>query len=102
MALRRGAPPLPACLSGSEPWGCLSFIPRLRATLSASLVRLEIASRSSCATSAMMPTVRSFASGKSTAENHTPLSLSVSRNAALRDSRSSLAVTRVALVTLAR
>jgi hypothetical protein len=30
----------------------------------------------------MMPTVRSFASGKSTAANFTPLSRSVSRNAA--------------------
>ena len=50
----------------------------------------------------MMPTVRSFASGRSTAANRTPLSRSVSRKAALRDSRSSLAMTSVAPVTLAR
>jgi hypothetical protein len=59
-------------------------------TASASLVRREIASRSAWATSAMMPTVRSFASGRSTAAKRTPLSRSVSRKAALRDSRSSL------------
>jgi DNA-binding transcriptional LysR family regulator len=35
--------------------------------------------RSACATSAMTPTVRSFASGRSTAANCTPLSRSVSR-----------------------
>ena len=50
----------------------------------------------------MIPTVRSFASGRSTAANFTPLSRSVSRKAALRDSRSSLAITSVAPVTLAR
>ena len=50
----------------------------------------------------MIPTVRSFASGRSTDEKRTPLSRSVSRNAALRDNRSSLAITKVAPVTLAR
>ena len=45
---------------------------------------------------------RSFASGRSTAANFTPLSRSVSRKAALRDSRSSLAITKVAPVTFAR
>ena len=50
----------------------------------------------------MIPTVRSFASGRSTAANLTPLSRSVSRKAALRESRSSLAITSVAPVTLAR
>ena len=49
----------------------------------------------------MMPTVRSFASGRSTAAKRTPLSRSVSRTAALRD-RSSLAITSTAPVTLAR
>jgi hypothetical protein len=50
----------------------------------------------------MMPTVRSFASGMSTARNLTPLSRSVSRKAALRESRSSFAMTRVAPVSRAR
>ena len=44
MALRSGAPPLPARLSASAPLGLPSFTPRLLSTLSASLVRLEIAS----------------------------------------------------------
>ena len=63
---------------------------RALAAASASLVRLEIASRSCSATSAMMPTVRSFASGMSAATNPTPLSLRVSGNAAFRLSRPSL------------
>jgi hypothetical protein len=67
--------PLPARLSAATPLGLPSFTPRLRAALSASRVRLEIASRSCCATSAMMPTVRSFAPGRSTAMKRTPLSL---------------------------
>ena len=49
----------------------------------------------------MMPTVRSFASGMSTARNRTPLSRRASRNAALRESRSSLAMTSVAPVSRA-
>jgi hypothetical protein len=40
----------------------------------------------------MIPPVRSFASGMSAARNRTPLSRSVNRNAALRESWSSLAV----------
>jgi len=55
-----------------------------------SFVRFEIASRLACATSAMIPTVRSLASGRSTAANLTPMSRSVSRKAAFFDSRSSL------------
>ncbi len=55
-----------ASKSAAAPLGWPSFTPRLLATLSASLVRLEIASRSCCDTSAMMPSVRSFPSGKST------------------------------------
>jgi hypothetical protein len=50
----------------------------------------------------MIPTVRSLASGMSAATNRTPLSRSVSRKAAFRDSRSSLAMSSVARVTLAR
>ena len=49
MAARSGAPPLPARLRASAPLGLPSFTPRLLATLSASLVRREIASRSCCA-----------------------------------------------------
>ena len=67
MAAQSGAPPLPARLSAAAPLGLPSRTPRLLATASASLVRLEIASRSACATSAMIPTVRSVASGRSTA-----------------------------------
>ena len=56
----------PARLGAAAPLGLPSRTPRLLATASASLVRLtEIASRSCCATSAMMPTVRSMASGRS-------------------------------------
>ena len=51
-----GAPPLPAL--PRLHLGLPNRTPRLLATLSASLVRLEIASRSCCATSAMIPTVR--------------------------------------------
>ena len=69
IAARSGAPPFPARLSAAAPLGLPRRTPRLLATLSASFVRLEIASRSCCATSAMMPTVRSFASGRSTAAN---------------------------------
>ena len=54
MAARSGAPPLPGRLRASAPLGLPSFTPRFLATLSASLVRLEVASRSCCATSAMM------------------------------------------------
>ena len=43
----------------------------------------------------MMPTVRSLASGMSQARNREPLSRSVNRKAALRESRSSLAMTSV-------
>jgi hypothetical protein len=67
----------------------------------ASLVRREMASRSACATRAMMPMVNSLASGMSQARNCTPLSRRVSRNAALRERRSSLAMTRVAPVSRA-
>ena len=74
----------PARLSAAAPFGLPSFTPRALAAASASLVRREIASRSCWATSAMIPTVRSFASGMSTARNRTPLSRSVSRKAALR------------------
>ena len=84
MAALSGAPPLPARLSAAAPLGLPSFTPRLLATASASFVRFEIASRSCCATSAMIPTVRSFASGRSTAAKRTPLSRSVSRKAAFR------------------
>ena len=48
----------------------------------------------------MIPTVRSLASGMSVVMNLTPLSLSVSRSAALRDSRSSFAMSSVAPVDL--
>ena len=43
--------------------GLSSRTPRLRATASASFVRFEIASRSCCATNAMIPTVRSLELG---------------------------------------
>jgi hypothetical protein len=60
MVARSGAPPLPARLSAYAPLGLSNRTPRLMATASASLVRLEIASRSCCATSAVMPTGRSI------------------------------------------
>ena len=66
---RSDAPPLPARRIAAMPLGLPSFTPRAFATASASLVRFEIASRSCCATRAMIPTVRSFASGISTAAN---------------------------------
>ena len=79
--------------------GCRSLVRWARAA--PGHIRPVITSRSCCATSAMMPTVRSFASGRSTAANLTPLSLSASRKAAFRDRRSSLAITSVARGTLA-
>ena len=60
---------LPSPLSAAAPLGLARRTPRLLATASASLVRREIASRSCSATRAMMPTVRSFASGRSAASN---------------------------------
>lgn len=97
------APPSsPARLSAAAPLGLPSFTPRALAAASASFVRREIASRSYCATSAMMPTVRSLAPGISQATNLTPLDCRVSRKAALRLRRSSLAMTSVAPVRRAR
>jgi hypothetical protein len=69
--------------------GLPSFTPRAFAAASASFVRREIASRSCCATNAMM----------STARNRTLLSCRVSRKAALRERRSSLPMTSVVLVS---
>lgn len=101
-APRSATPPLPARLRLQAPFGLPSFTPRALATASASFVRCEIASCSACATSAIMPTVRSFAYGMSKATNCAPLSRMAKRNAALRLSRSSFAITSVAPVTLAR
>lgn len=94
--------PLPASLSAAAPLGLPNICPRAFAACSASCVRLEIALRSAWATAAMMCTVNSFASGMSAATNLTPLSCSVARKATFRDSRSSLATTNAAPVTLAR
>ncbi len=63
-------------------------------------MRFEIASRSTWATSAMIPTVRSLASGMSQARKRTPLSLRASLKAAFPESQSSLAMTSDAPVTL--
>jgi len=103
---RHGLPERPGALPSAperrRPVRVAGFTPRAFAAASASFVRFEIASRSCWATSAMIPTVRSFASGMSTARNFTPESRSVSRKAALRDSRSSLAITRVLPVSFGR
>jgi hypothetical protein len=82
--------------SATALFGLPSFTPRAFAAASASFVRRKMASRSCWATSAMIPMVRSFASGMSQARNRTPLSRSVSRKAALRERRSSSAITSVA------
>ena len=55
IAALSGAPPLPARLSAAAPLGSPSRTRRLLATASASLVRFEIASRSCCATSVVIP-----------------------------------------------
>lgn len=81
-------PPLPARLSAAAPVGSPNVAPRLLAAASASFVRRAVVSRSCCATSDMMPTARSFATGISAAMKRTPLSGSVSRNAALRERQS--------------
>ena len=65
-------------------------------------MRWAIISRSRWAITAMMPTTVSSAFGRSAAMNCTPLSRRSSRNEALRDSRSSLAMIRRAPLTLAR
>jgi hypothetical protein len=67
---RGAAPPFPGRLSAAAPFGLPSFTPRALAAARTSRVRFEIASRSACATSAMIPTVRSFASGMSADEPH--------------------------------
>lgn len=61
-----------------------------------SSIDMRIRSASSSATSAMMPTVSRLAFGMSTATNSTPPSFSDRRKAALRASRSSLAITSTA------
>jgi hypothetical protein len=55
--------PLPDRLKADAPFGLPSFTQRAFAAASASFVRLELASRSYQATRAMLPTVRSLASG---------------------------------------
>lgn len=101
-AARSAAPPLPARRRLSAPFGLPSFTPRALATAKASFVCREIAFRTAWATKAMIPTVRSFASGISTATNRTPQSHRARRKAALRVRRSSFAITSVAPVTFAR
>jgi hypothetical protein len=86
-----------------EPSRCPpSTVPRFFAAANAALVPALIASRSCWATTAMTPIVIVFASGKSQATNRTPEPRKVSRKAALRDSRSSLATQSVAQVALHR
>ena len=67
---RDGGPERRAALAGPPQRGGAvglpSRTPRFLVTANASFVRREIASRSACANSAMIPTVRSFASGRST------------------------------------
>lgn len=95
---RKAAPPFPALLRLSAPLGLPSFTPRAFTDASATFVDCEIASGFACATCAMMPTVRSFASGMSTATKVTPLSRRATRKAALRLGWSSSIITRVAQV----
>lgn len=92
----------PARRQLAAPFVLPSLTRRALATANASLVRREIAARLPWATSAMMPMVRSFAPGISTAPNRTPLSQTANRNAAVLPSRSSFAVTSVAPVIYAR
>jgi len=66
------------------------------AACNAALVRCEIISRSCSATAARIWTVSRFAIGISHATNSIPLSIRVAMNATLRDSRSNLAIMRVA------
>ena len=99
VACRRASVPFPARLSAAAPFGLPRLTPRDLATASASFVRRAIASRSCRATRAMMPTVRSFASGRSAVRKRTPLARRVSRKAALRERRSSLAIASVSPVT---
>lgn len=77
---RHPAPASPP--EGRGPIGIAELHPAAPGDARRPLVRREIASRLACATSAMMPTVRSFASSRSTAANRTPLSRKVSRKAA--------------------
>lgn len=66
--------PLWARLSAAAPFGLPKRCPRAFVACRASVVRLEIALRSACATAAMICTVNSFASGMSAAMNLTLLS----------------------------
>lgn len=63
---------LPSPPKGRCPIRIAQLDPTRLATARVSLVRRAMASRSACATSAMMPTVRSLASGMSTATKRTP------------------------------
>src|SRR5262245_57682007 len=74
-----------------------SLTPRRLAAARAALVRSLIAPRSCSATAARMWTVSLLAWGLSAAMNSTLLSISVAMNARLRDKRSSLAMTSLAL-----
>ena len=76
--------------------GLPSLVPRAFAAARACLVRVEMASRSCSAMIAMMPTVMRLASGMLAATKSTPASRRLSKNAASRDSRSILAISRVA------
>lgn len=100
--IRSATSPFSARRTFCPPDGSPDFTPLAFATATASLVRREVAYRSAWATRAMIPTVRSFSTGMSTATNRTPLSRRASKNAAFRDGRSSFAMTSVAPVTLAR
>jgi hypothetical protein len=68
---------------------------------SAARVRAEISSRSCWASTAKIPMVNVFASGRSTATKSTLLSRRWKMNWTLRDNRSSFAMTRVAFDALA-
>src|SRR6056297_3011420 len=66
---RSAAPPSGERRRAAAPLGLPSLTPRALAAASASFVRREIARRSCSATSAMIPTVRSLASGMSAAND---------------------------------
>ena len=73
-----------AVARGGRLVGLPSLTPRALAACSAALVRSEIMRRSACATSAMMPTTISLASGMSAATNLTPAFCRPSRKCASR------------------
>jgi hypothetical protein len=103
---RDGRPERRTTLAGWSERRCAvrvaQLTPRLRATANASFVRFEIASRSACATSATIPTVRCLPRADRPRRTSHRCRAASAGTPRCTTARSSLAITSVAPVTLAR